>query len=159
MHVQVSAQNVFPVPTSSSYSHRGQNFSSYCRFGDQIVESVFTSTDVIACVLPPLKRTYEVQTLKFGLTPFLPTVQNLVVATPANAASMVTLNVSAGAMVNQIEEIRVNSTGAHAVQEIKLTQTLMPPFEALISVKEQGTVREIQSIQSTLSVKAERQVA
>jgi hypothetical protein len=34
--------------------------STYCRFGDLIVPSVFTSSSLISCILPPLHRTYEV---------------------------------------------------------------------------------------------------
>jgi hypothetical protein len=61
----------------------GQNFNLgdtdvQCRFGDIVVDSEYYSSTSVACVAPPLKRNYEIQTIDASLNAFTPQTQTTV---------------------------------------------------------------------------------
>lgn len=140
----------------------GENFmqssnSTFCRFGDQVVPSTFTSYNTISCIAPALRRVYEVQTLKLGLTPFLPAIQNVTVVTTPNTTGSIKIETSASYLATHVEKIDINITDVNAVQEIVVSQNHLQPFEAVISVPSRSIINEIQVISTNILLAAETQ--
>ena len=111
--------------------------STYCRFGDLIVPSVFTSSSLISCILPPLHRTYEVQTISFGLTPFRQSVQKISIYPTSNSAPFIAINIQSKKIIDQVERIEIGHKYSNNSKIESLSHT------------DTAVVKEVQIMQSS----------
>lgn len=125
--------------------------SSYCRFGDTVVDATVISTTMMQCLAPPLKLIQEVQMLRISRRSFIPDVQRVTISASPLQATVQEIQLSADPLVPEIQEFRIYGDDVPEIQLLTVSSQAFSGERFSIKTSVQSQVNEIQVVQMRAS--------